>query len=284
MSALESIYDYLPIRIKWAIERSVSALTGEPSEIHIRLGSGSGIRSLFGCIYLGITVRREEIEEMLTAFTGGALYAYKESIKDGYIALGNGVRVGVCGQARYEGDRLVGICEVSSLRIRLPFFECPFTDRLYRAFQRAERGLLIFAPPCSGKTTALRSLLLHLCSVGAGRISLIDERCEIDSAEFYTSDIDVFKGYRRADGIRTALRVMSPDIIAVDEIGSAKESREMLESLLSGVKFIATAHAASLSELKNRVTVSPFLELGIFDVFCRIFNTDTDLDCEILTL
>ncbi|MBR5139978.1 MAG: Flp pilus assembly complex ATPase component TadA, partial [Clostridia bacterium] len=235
-------------------------------------------------VYLGITVGEDDIEYILNAFTGGALYAYRDSIRDGYVSLGAGIRVGVCGQARYDGDELVGISCVSALLIRFPCFDCRFTDRLVEAFSSAERGLMIFAPPCSGKTTALRSLLLRLSSMGTGRISLIDERCEVVTDDFKFSDIDVFCGYRRADGIRTALRVMSPDIIAVDELCVARESCEIIESLLSGVKFIATAHARDFSDLSKRPAVAPFLDLGIFDVFSKIFHTDTGLECEIFSL
>ena len=158
MSSIESIYRYLPPRIRDAVDRSLSRLLGEVSELHIRLGSGSGLRSLSSRVYLGITVSEDDVEYILNAFTGGALYAYRESIREGYLSLGAGIRVGVCGQARYEGERLIGVSRVSSLLIRFPCFECAFTERLCEAFLSAERGLMIFAPPCSAKTTALRSL------------------------------------------------------------------------------------------------------------------------------
>ena len=281
MIGIHSVYRHLPMKVVKACERALPILSGTVSELHIRLGSGSSLRSLSKSVYLGINVERDDVDFMLSSFTGGALYAYNDSIKEGYISLGEGVRVGVCGQARYEGERMVGICDVSSLLIRFPFFECAFVDKLCSAFMECTRGLIIFSPPSMGKTTALRALLLRLSYLRAGRISLIDERCEVDCEAFMSSDIDVFKGYERGEGLRTALRVMSPEIVAVDEIGSVRESYEVVESLLSGVKFIATAHAQSLDDLKKRPTLAPLFELKVFDVFSRIFNTDTGLECEI---
>ena len=48
----------------------------------------------------------------------------------------------------------------------------------------------------------------------------------------------------------------------------------MLESLNSGVRIIATAHADSFSELKKRISLVPFFENEIFDVFVGISIKD----------
>ena len=76
--------------------------------------------------------------------------------------------------------------------------------------------------------------------------------------------------------------VVCSEIIAVDELGSSRENLEMLESLFGGVKFIATAHASKISELKKRKNIEPFFRMGVFDKFARIFNTDRGFDCEII--
>ena len=114
------------------------------------------------------------------------------------------------------------------------------------------------------------------------KISVIDERCELDADQFSNTAVDVFRGYRRGLGMQLALRVMSPDIIAVDEIGVGEEGSEMLESLLSGVKFIATAHASEYEELKRRPSLKGFFELGVFDTFVRIVKKDEGFACEII--
>ena len=275
------VYSALTPVIRRAVEKAIEFHGAEPSEIHICLGSGSSVRFLSKKAYLGISVSERDIESVIAEFTGRALYAHRDTLREGFISLGGGVRVGVCGQARYEGERLVGVSRVSSLLIRIPSRECAFTDRLAEAFLKCERGMLIFAAPSGGKTTALRALILRLSQLGVGRISLIDERSEIDMGDFSACDVDVFRGYRRSLGMEIALRVMSPEIIAVDELGSGRENAEMLESLFGGVRFIATAHARSLEELKKRKNLLPFFEMGAFDTYARIFLKDGNFDCEI---
>ena len=279
---IEYICEYLPVKIGSALKR-ISAFSGERAlEVHICRGTGSSVRFFSKKIYLGITVYQQDIDAAISAFTGGALYAYRDTLKEGYITLDRAVRVGICGQARYEGNVLVGVSDVSSMLIRLPCESCAFADRLYDAFLQSRSGMLIFAPASGGKTTALRALIRQLAEKGEGRISVIDERREMDMGDFFGLDVDVFRGYRRAEGMRIALRVMSAQILAVDEIGASCESVEMLESLLSGVKFIATAHGKSYEEIRRRKNLIPFFELGIFDTYVRIFNTDTGFECEIL--
>ena len=281
MNNLEAICSMLPLKLDGAIKRVLKSLREPPLELHIVIGRGSSLRYKKGKIYLGVSLERGDIDAILSAFTGGALYAYRESLCDGYLTLFDGVRVGICGQARYEGERLVGVNEVTSLLIRFPCAECSFADELYRAFREGNRGMLIFAPAAGGKTTALRALVKLISENGLGRVSLIDERQEIGFFGFDSLDVDVFRGYRRSDGMQIALRVMSPQILAVDEIGLSEESEQMLDSLQSGVRFVATAHAGSLDEVKRRKNLAPFFKEGIFDVFAEIFHTDKGFECKI---
>jgi stage III sporulation protein AA len=279
--SVENILRYLPPKIREGL-CSATRLSGDGvSEVHICLGSGSSVRFYGRRIFLGISVGAEDMEYIMRELTGGALYAHRDTLSEGYLTLGGGIRVGVCGRARYEEGRLFGISDISSLLIRIPSLECSFTDTLVEAFLRCRRGILIFAPPSGGKTTALRALVKRLSGMGVGRISLVDEREEIRSHDFSSLDVDVFSGYRRADGMRIALRVMSPEILAVDEIGGEGEAREMTESLFSGVRLIATAHADSLEDLKKRRSLAPFLELGAFDVYAKVFRDDKGFGCEI---
>ncbi len=282
MNAVGAIYKYFPPKLSGAIEGALKICREKLLEIHITVGGGSSVRFLSGKVFLGVSISRSDMDNILSALTGGALYAHRHTLSEGFLTLKGGFRVGICGQARYEGESLIGVSEVTSLLIRVPGEECNFTDELVSAFLKTERGMLIYAPPSGGKTTALRALVKRLAQEKiADRISVVDERCELSTDELSLLDIDAFKGYRRAEGMKIALRVMSPEIIAIDEIGAVDEGEEILESLMSGVKFIATAHAGEYSELCKRKTLSRFFELEIFDTFVRIFNTPSGFSCEI---
>ena len=278
----EFVYRHLPNKIRRAVIDAEKFCDGPSLELHICRGSGSSVRFLGGKIYLGVNLSQSDMDCIFSSLTGGALYAHRDSIREGYISFDGGIRVGVCGQARYEGDAFVGVFDISSILIRVPCDELIDISEVCDAFMRCKKGMLIFAPACGGKTTALRALIKRLSAIGAGRISLIDERREIDRGDFSTLDVDVFSGYRRADGMRIALRVMSPEILAVDEIGTSSESRDMLESLLSGVKFLATAHGRELAEVRKRENLKAFFELDIFDAFVRISSSELGFKYEIL--
>ena len=274
----ELIYEYLPVHIKKEIFRIASSRRGGISsigEIRLCAGPASSVLSHGERVFLGMTVSAAEIEVVVNRLCDGALYAHRETLSDGYISVGNGVRVGVCGQARYDSERLIGICEVTSLVFRIPSGECSVADQIYEAWQKTDRGMLIYAKPGGGKTTALRSLVSRVAAGRNGaRVAVVDERCEFSEDECRRLGIHLLRGYKRALGMEIALRTLAPDVSAVDEIGSKTESESMMESLSSGVKILATAHASSRAELFSRVTAVPFFERKIFDVLVGIFNTD----------
>ncbi|MDE6746986.1 MAG: stage III sporulation protein AA, partial [Oscillospiraceae bacterium] len=66
------------------------------------------------------------------------------------------------------------------------------------------------------------------------------------------ANTDVFDGCGKAEGISAAVRVMSPQIIVCDEIGSGEELSALREAASCGVCTAATAHAADMSDLYRR--------------------------------
>lgn len=254
----------------------------EISEIRLRANGRSSFILSRERIYFSSSPTEQEIRRTLSHMCEGAMYAYRDSIKEGYITLDGGVRVGICGQARYEDSSFVGVSNVNSLVFRIPTGESSFTSLLYGHWLKTSRGMLIYSPPGVGKTTAIRSLVK---AIGSGRDSLqvavIDERCEFSAEDYSHSSVDIFRGYRRAEGINIALRSMSPDVIAVDEIGRLAEAEAMMESMNSGVRIIATAHAGSFFELKRKINMKPFFDGDIFDVFAGLSMKDGKRSVEI---
>ena len=281
----EEILCCIPPALKSEILRISRTRTGGTkniSELHLTVGRRSSIRIGRERILLGIDVTMADMDRVVHNICGGAVYAHRDTITDGYVSLGGGVRVGVCGQARYESDRLVGISDVSSLVFRIPTAASSLSEELYAAWQSTSRGMLIYSPPGAGKTTALRTLASLIAERCADeRIVVVDERCEFFVAECRRLGIMLLRGYKRADGMEIALRTMSPTVIIVDEIGARSESDAMTESLNSGVKLIATAHASDRRELEKRGGLVPFERVGAFDVFFGIFHTDTGYSCKI---
>ena len=238
---------------------------GQISEIHITLGRCSSVLIGGERVMIGVEVTSQDMDITVHRVCGGAIYAHRDTISEGYVSLRGGVRVGICGQARYESDRLVGVSEVSSLVFRIPTATSSLKDELFSAWQGTKCGMLIYSPPGVGKTAALRSLVFGLASRGEN-VALVDERREFCSENFEGLPVDVLSGYRRADGFEIALRTLSPDVIAVDEIGRLEEVGAIMESLGSGVRLAITAHAGSISEIRKRAVTAPLIENGMVDM------------------
>ena len=269
----ERIFDILPQAAAEELRHLALSRRVGFSELRLRVGSRSSVSYLRERIFLSCEVSYDDMRAVVMRLCRGALYAYRDTITDGYVCMEDGIRVGICGQARYEAGRLVGVSDVSSLVFRIPTSDSSLTDELCSVFSECKQGMLIYAACGGGKTTALRSLTSRLAEGKRGaRICVIDERCEFSAEECSRCGIDLFRGYKRSDGMNIALRTMAPDIIAVDEIGGRAEAEDMLDSLNSGVRVIATAHASSLCELKRRRSIEPFIEYGIFDRFVGIYN------------
>ena len=56
-------------------------------------------------------------------------------------------------------------------------------------------------------------------------------------------------GCPKQEGMRMALRSMSPDVIAVDELGGEGDAKAVEEMILSGCKMIGTMHGEQMEHI-----------------------------------
>ena len=61
------------------------------------------------------------------------------------------------------------------------------------------------------------------------------------------------------------LRSMGPQVIAMDEVTSARDCEALLRAAWCGVRLIATAHAASVEDLHRRDIYRPLVRAGLFE-------------------
>ena len=271
---VEMVLSYLPESVRQEVVRFASGRVGglgEIREIRIRGGGRCSLLYKNECVPLSLGVSRHQMEELLYKLCDGSLYAYRDNIESGYLPLGMGVRVGICGMARYEQKRVVGISELSSAVFRIPGHRCEFHDELVAVWKSGVgSGMLIFSPPGVGKTTALRALVGYL---GSGsrpmRVVVVDERLEFMPEDYASAEVDILRGYKKRDGIEIATRTMSPEVLAVDEVGG-DDALAIAGVVRCGVPIIATAHAATREELFSRSSLSPLFECGAFEVLVGI--------------
>lgn len=187
-----------------------------------------------------------DIEDTFLRICHYSPFAYIEDIKRGYITIDGGCRVGICGTV-VEGNNVKNI---SSLNIRLAreYIGCSkiISDIV-------SGNVLIASPPACGKTTLLRDYIRHL-SNGGYNVCVADERGEISGSDFDLGKrTDVILNCKKSDGMEMLLRSMSPNIIAVDELGGQKDIQAVENIIHSGVNIVATIHCKNMEEIKFRL-------------------------------
>ena len=266
-----SLSALLPIRLREAVQR---ARVSSAEELRLHADREATLTASGRNIALGITLTAKEMQELLRAMCAGSLYAHEESIRQGYLSLGDGIRVGICGTAATESGRVIGVREITGLTVRLPHRVEVDVTPILSALTRdgAMRGVLIFAPPGVGKTTLLRAIAASAASPTYGiRTVAVDTRAELryglDDTHLL---LDVLVGYPRALGIEIAVRSLGAQLIVCDEIGSARDAEAILAAANCGVPLVASAHARSLEELLDRPAIAALHSAGVFDLYVSL--------------
>ena len=271
--------EILPYKITDAIHKVRGRDPGiRIEEIRLRRDAFAALTTDRGNRPLDVALRGDEMDEVLRRVCGGSLYAHAETIKEGYVTLENGVRVGIVGRAVTEDGRVIGVYDPAGIVFRIPVRQRIAVDGLYGTVEEtllSSRGLLLYAPPCGGKTTVLRSLIYALSLRGDRfrRLAVIDTRGEI--GRMAGASYDLLSGYPRATAMEIAHRTMGAEIIACDEIGGVEEAREILAMQNNGAALLATAHGRSLPSLLRRAGIRMLWENGVFGAYVGIGRSGT---------
>lgn len=279
MKTIEQLRQYLPRDVYRFIEKFENSVT----EIRIRRGKPLSLTLARGeCGSYGygenhvcpLVVHDDLMNRIIAALCHNSLYSHMDSMTEGYIALKEGVRVGVVGKAVCEDGKIKNLSSVNSLNIRIPHFIYNISIEIYTylAKKSFSESVLIFSPPNMGKTTILRDLIRQLSS-GAPprRVAVIDTRCEIETEPLHEScHIDFLSGYPRGKGIEIATRTLSPQYIVCDEIGGREEVVSLLSAQNAGVPVIATAHASNIEELLLRENIRILHEHHLFSEYIGV--------------
>ncbi len=278
---LQKILKYIPRRIALELEDffySIRGQTSYVSEIRLRADSPISVSfrgkniSIFQGRYLICT--EKEVSETLQKLCEDSIHTFGETLKEGYVVLQNGYRIGVCGKVGISEERIRNIYEVTSLCIRIPHPIEDVSDDIlpYITEGGILQSALIYSVPNVGKTTLIRDMAAKIAGgMNSYRIALIDTRGEIYLKEMFSEQMaDVLHGYPRAKGIEIATRTLSPELIFCDEIGSEEEAKAILSAQNSGVPLIATAHADSLETLFRRSNIKRLKDAEIFRYYIGI--------------
>lgn len=216
-----------------------------------------------------------DLHAILTHMCGGSLYAYSDTIHQGFITLPGGVRVGIAGHAVCENGRVIGVREITGLCIRLPHRHGRVGGVVCRLLRRmaaeggAPQGVLVYAPPGVGKTTLLRGVAAGMAGgEDPWRTVVIDTRGELGFAvDGQGLCLDVLEGYPRARGVEIATRTLSAQLIVCDEIGDVEEAMALISAHHGGVPLVASAHAGTVDELLRRTGIRLLHEARLFGAY-----------------
>lgn len=233
-------------------------------------------------------IDRQCLDEMLNYITGYSIYAMDEEIKQGYITFLGGHRIGITGHATYEarGDtkepKLMNIVDIGGLNIRIAHERKDCAKNIIPHIRKGDSiyNTLFFSAPGIGKTTYLRDAIRILSNgekLHQGmKVCVIDERSEIAACidgkpqNDLGKRTDVLDACPKETGMSMVLRTMSPQVIAVDEIGKEEEYILLEQMRCSGVKTLGTIHAGDMEEVLRNPLIKKSLRTGAIERLVEI--------------
>lgn len=284
---MEALLRVMPKSLKSGLTALTSDEQSKLQEIRLRVGQPLIIKlqgeeyglNENGCCRLGIgmTMTKQVLTDILHYMSDFSLYALEDELRQGFITLEGGHRVGLVGKVVLENGRIKTLKSISGMNIRIAHevMGCSGKVMPYIVGRERVHHTLIISPPGCGKTTLLRDIIYQLSEgfkgYGPYTVGVVDERSEIAACyqgipqNHLGMRTDVLDGCPKVEGMRMLLRSMAPQVVAVDEIGKQQDCEALHEMLSAGVTILCTVHGKDEEECLRRPYLKDLLQEGLFE-------------------
>lgn len=281
----KDILPLMPERVRTAIERVETQFP--LNEIRLRLGCPIQLvykdfdRLLYAPNGRGM-LDEDECQRLLLGICEQSVYAWTDEMKNGFVTLAGGYRVGLGGRMVQSDERTERFSEVNYFNFRI-VREVKNCSASLLPMIKDERGkllsTLIISPPGLGKTTLLRDIIRAVSSgqgLKAQKVSIADERFEVAGCVRGRPQFDIgprsdiVSGTRKALAMRKMLASLSPEVIATDELQHKSDVEAALEAQSSGVTILSTAHGRDIIDVNKRPSMAQLLRERVFNRYVEL--------------
>ena len=254
-------------------------------EIRLRIGKPLIIVSDNIEFVLHKIIEKEELMEILEYVSNYSLYAFENELNQGFITIEGGHRVGMTGQVLIENGEVKNIKHISSMNIRVSHEVLNCADIIFPYISENKQicNTLIISPPRCGKTTMLRDVIRQVSNgnrwVRGCTVGVVDERSELGGCYLGVPQnqlgirTDILDCCPKSKGMLMLVRSMAPQVIAVDEIGSAEDIHALEYAMHCGCKMIATVHGTSMEEVRKKPILEELVKSHKFERYVVLGNT-----------
>ncbi len=233
-------------------------------------------------------VSLDNINKTFQIISNYSIYSVQEELKQGFITIKGGHRIGLIGKGICSRDKLSSIKDISSINIRISRQIIGASNEVMKYIIKDSNEIyntLLLSPPKCGKTTILRDAIRNISNgmveyrTKGLKVGVVDERSEL--AGMYNGQpqndlgdrTDILDACYKYDGMMILLRSMSPDVIATDEIGHEMDMKAICQAIKSGVKVISSAHGTNIEDIKSKLNLKEIIESKIFERIVILDNS-----------